>query len=650
MNMKGRKDLYWLVFSLLMPLVILGSIEMGLRYARYGVNLDDLFLTTPDGRYLYMNKDISKRYFTRSQATTGNVEFFKKVKDARTFRLFVLGESAALGFPYPNNISFQRMLKYALQQANPDKDIEIINLSLTAINSYTFYDFGKELARYRPDALLIYGGHNEYYGALGVGSTNTFGSNRAFVRTVIRLRQTKLVQLLENLIDEIKPAGSSAMTDNLMKYVVKEQLIGYESPLFYRGIDQFRENLRDLLMLWEKQQIPVFCSTVATNLKDQYPFKSILKASTDSATYYNRLETARHLFHQGELASADSLLASLHQEDASNADCAYTWGQVKLATGDSTSAFSLLNEAKQKDALRFRAPDEINETVRELSSHYPNVRIVEAEQAFKEESAQGIPGKELLLEHVHPTIQGHRLIAHAFLQTLQNTDLLQKKGITSPQDTRTCFSTFPALPFDSLAGEYACHQLKKGFPFYETGHDSLPIHTPVQALALQYVKEKNWYKSMDQLYKYAVSAKDYPLALDVMRVRMTDNEYDPAFYNSAGEISVILHRYDEALTYYRKSFFLHNTFASAREIIATALRNDQPDVALIYMEYAIANNQSEMDFRLLKEYCTRLIRYKKEAGEAPSREVYREIAALYTSMGNTEVAELYSRKQQSVHP
>ena len=78
-----------------------------------------------------------------------------------------------MGFPYPNNISFQRMLKYQLQKTNPDKDIEIINLALTAINSYTFYDFAQELVHFEPDAIFIYGGHNEYYGALGVGSNNT---------------------------------------------------------------------------------------------------------------------------------------------------------------------------------------------------------------------------------------------------------------------------------------------------------------------------------------------------------------------------------------------------------------------------------------------------------------------------------------------
>lgn len=626
---------------------MLAGIEAGLRYAGYGVNLDDLFLATPDGHYLYMNKDISKRYFTLSQATTGNPEFFKKEKDSRTFRMFVLGESAALGFPYPNNISFQRMLKYALREANPQRDIEIVNLSLTAVNSYTFYDFGKELARYRPDALLIYGGHNEYYGALGAGSTSTLGSHTPIVRCMIRLRRTRLVQWLEQAVHALQPASARPMDDNLMKYVVKEQLIHYQSPLFNRGVRQFEENMRDLLALLEKENIPVFWSTVATNLKDQYPFRSTLTEGTDSADYHHRLQAAREHFLAGQVRHADSLLCLLHASDPAHAGCAYLWAQVKLASGDSVTAYSLFDEAKQKDCLRFRAPNEINDVVRRLASTCKNVYPVEAEQTFRQESPEGIPGRELLLEHDHPTIRGHRLIARSFLKNFRRSGLLKDRGLKVPADS--ILNAFPVLAFDSLAGGYACARLRKGFPFYENIPDAGPMQTPVERLALQYVNQKNWYDSMDKLYRYAVSAKDYNLALEVMRVRMLDNGYDPAFCRTAGEVCVLLHRYGEALDYYGKAFALLPSFPVAQDIIGTALRDDRPEVALRYLDYAIAHNTSGLDFNLLKKYCQELLQYKKQLAQAPSRELYRQIAALYLRMGNREAAALYSEKQLSTH-
>jgi len=43
----------------------------------------------------------------------------------------------------------------------------------------------------RPDLILIYAGHNEYYGALGVGSMENLGTSRTIVNFVISLEKFK---------------------------------------------------------------------------------------------------------------------------------------------------------------------------------------------------------------------------------------------------------------------------------------------------------------------------------------------------------------------------------------------------------------------------------------------------------------------------
>ena len=408
---KTSKYLLMIGIYLFLSLLFLIGIECGLRAFGYGVDLDHLFLQTANGKYLYLNKNISRRYFTQSQATNGNVEFFRKKKQKNTFRIFVLGESAAMGFPYPNNISFQRMLKYQLQKTNPDKDIEIINLALTAINSYTFYDFAQELVHFEPDAIFIYGGHNEYYGALGVGSNNTLGSHPTFIRWAIRLRQLRLTQWLDSLKSHLSP--QKEFSDNLMKYVVKEQVIPYKSKLFQQGLEQFQNNMKLVLNLFKKHQIPVFFSTVGVNLKDLKPFKD---------------------------------------DD--------------------------------------------------------NIYLVNTEEEFNRKSPFGIPGRELLLEHVHPTIEGHRVIANCFLEVLrQNQSCFSNKKLQI--GTSEDLYNFPVLEFDSLAGEYACLQLRKGFPFYEKDLSTITPKTEVEKIAANYVRQKNWYQSMDQLYQYALNSKNY---------------------------------------------------------------------------------------------------------------------------------------------
>ncbi len=66
------------------------------------------------------------------------------------------------------------------------KKIEIINTAMTAVNTYTILDFMDEVIAQKPDAILIYAGHNEFYGALGVASMESLGKYPFFVRTFLQ--------------------------------------------------------------------------------------------------------------------------------------------------------------------------------------------------------------------------------------------------------------------------------------------------------------------------------------------------------------------------------------------------------------------------------------------------------------------------------
>jgi hypothetical protein len=119
------------IISILFPFMLLGGLELGLRLFHYGHDLR-LFITAPGNNdYYILNPDASRKYFSNQEiATTGNKELFKKVKATNTLRIFVLGESTTIGYPYFHNGSFHRWLQYRLMHNCPDKRLEIINLSL----------------------------------------------------------------------------------------------------------------------------------------------------------------------------------------------------------------------------------------------------------------------------------------------------------------------------------------------------------------------------------------------------------------------------------------------------------------------------------------------------------------------------------------
>lgn len=125
---------------------------------------------------------------------------------------------------------------------SPDINFEVINMSLTAINSYTLYDFTTQLIHYKPDAVLIYAGHNEYYGALGIASTSTLGHNSLVVKLVMQLRDLRLMQLLTKAYVATTSkltGGKINLKKNLMQRMVRRQEIPYNSELYKDGIKQF---------------------------------------------------------------------------------------------------------------------------------------------------------------------------------------------------------------------------------------------------------------------------------------------------------------------------------------------------------------------------------------------------------------------------
>ena len=124
--------------AILLPFVLLLMLEAGLRVFGYGHDLH-LFVEDKENTACWvMNKHASERYFTNKENyTIGVFESFRKKKSPGTFRIFVLGESTTIGFPYMASASFDRWLYYRLMHTFPDRDFEIVNVSLTAVNSYS---------------------------------------------------------------------------------------------------------------------------------------------------------------------------------------------------------------------------------------------------------------------------------------------------------------------------------------------------------------------------------------------------------------------------------------------------------------------------------------------------------------------------------
>ncbi len=196
-----KKRLRFTAAMFLIPVAFFAVVEGALRVFGFGAAYP-LFVPV-DGRpeYLYQNRDVARRYFTHVENVPSSLaDFFEAEKDSSTFRIFVQGGSSGAGFPFYYGGSFSRMLEQRLIQTFPARHIEVVNTSMAAVNSYTLADFADEILVQQPDAVLIYAGHNEYYGALGVGSSESVGGSPLLIRTYLALSDLRLTQALRRLI------------------------------------------------------------------------------------------------------------------------------------------------------------------------------------------------------------------------------------------------------------------------------------------------------------------------------------------------------------------------------------------------------------------------------------------------------------------
>ncbi len=654
-NSRTRK-LAFKAITILLPFAVLALIEISLRIVHYGNNLD-LFIEAPGkSGYLVLNPDAAKRYFVNQAfVPTGNSELFRKIKDKSTLRIFVLGESTTIGYPYFHNGSFHRWLLYRLMHEFPDRQFEIINLSLTAVNSYTVSGFAKELVKFEPDAVLIYSGHNEYYGTLGVGSTSKVGSNPHVIKFLLQLRQLRIVQGLTALLGFTRSSSGLAKEysgQTLMQRMVADQKIPYGSPLFEKGIDQFISNMDQTLDLFDRNHIPVFVSNLVSNEDDLKPFVSILPVKDTLARFNYYYELGVNAFNHDSLDEATRYLKSANKIYGGHALCNYYLGKLTYRQGSYIEAKEYFTKAKDLDGLRFRAPTQINNAIIKLCGKYKYAHLVDTKAAFDSSSTNQIIGNGLMLEHVHPNLMGFAIISNAFYESLRREHI-----ISGSKDNDVTFQkllmNMPINAVDSLIGIDRIKKLKQSWPFNETNSkDSIKMQTEEERMANSIVNEyRKWPSAMNELYDYYVSRNEWIKAKTLMESLVLEHPTEAYFYDKAANISGKLGNYEDAAFYFRRGFYISPTFEYARMLFVIYLKLDKPIDAMPYLNYAIQNNTSNLNFLPVRKYAGQIIDLQKEiAIDSLNLPVLNLIASTYMMMGNREGASKYVEKILKADP
>lgn len=463
-----RKRTAFTVVTLLVPVLLLITVELLLRLASYGPNLDLFVKEESEGRtFFVMNPELKARYFSRTQFTPStSLDFFQSPKPPGTYRIFCLGGSTTVGFPFGQAGSFSSFLREQLKARFPNRSSEVINLGMTATNSYTVNDIAHDLAAYEPDLLIVYDGHNEFYGALGSASVETISGARWVTKLYLRLIHLKTFQLLSDAIAWARglfgssEAGVSAGT-TLMESLAREQTVPFGSDLYRQTLANFQANLQDLSGIGSDLGVPVIVCTQVSNLRDLSPFVSQGPENTISTKHSDLVTLGPGPWREHEIRKMLEILNSALSVDSLRADLHFAVARCLDSLGMKHPALDHYRRARDYDLLRFRMSGEFNDAVRQATSS-GGLLLADMERAFMAESADSLVGSELILEHLHPTLKGYALMGRILASTIEKYGLMSE--VNSGVD-ETLFSMDAVTTVDLRAAQMRIDKLVSAWPF-----------------------------------------------------------------------------------------------------------------------------------------------------------------------------------------
>jgi tetratricopeptide (TPR) repeat protein len=377
----------------------------------------------PDGRAVMRTASNKLAYF--------NPQEFPKVKPKNTFRIFCLGGSTTYGHPYNDLTSYCGWLREILPRIDPSRHWEVINAGGVSYASYREAALMEELARYSPDAFIVYTGHNEFlerrtYSSLieanpgvtwlgsMVGRTRTYAVVRSAIRAVQPDRET----------EARKQYQMTGEVDALLDAMVGLSAYTRDDTLQSRIVEHYGFNLHRMARIARNANARLVYVTVASNLKDTSPFKSQHTPGLNAvaiARSETLLANAKSAHDHGDLDTAHALLQQAVKLDPRWAVAHYELGHVLFEQKRFNEALQHFVRARDEDVCPLRQLSVMRDVKLEVaaSEHDPVVDLVKIiADSTQSRFGHRIPGEEFFLDHAHPTIEGNRILATALARAL----------------------------------------------------------------------------------------------------------------------------------------------------------------------------------------------------------------------------------------
>lgn len=424
------------VFLGLLPFLIA---EGGLRLAGKGnaQHVADPFVGFSEVRPLFVEDHASGRYVT----SPARMPFFRSdgfaaKKGVSEFRIFCLGGSTVQGNPYSIETSFTTWLELNLQAADPSREWQVVNCGGISYASYRLAPILRECLDYQPDLFILYVGDNEFLEDRSYAHTK---HAHWLMRGHAWLAHSRLYNVAWSWFRQPEEFGGprDARTSGSTLAAEVDTLLDYEGGLaqyqrddsWHQGVeDHFRFALDRMVRDARSAGVDVLLVDPVCNVKDCPPFK-VAWDSRVTATQRSKCQAMFEAALDPEEADDTAIdrLRTVLATDPRHAGAWFLLGQRLIQAGRFAEARQALLRAKDEDICPLRITESLRKVIYEVG-RLARVPVVPVMKQFEDATECGIPGDELLLDHVHPSITGHQMIAELLLESMKQHGHVQPRA------------------------------------------------------------------------------------------------------------------------------------------------------------------------------------------------------------------------------
>lgn len=464
-----------LIAFTVLPVLLLAGGEFGLRLFNYGQSMRPFHAKKIEGRPCHV---LNMKYFQLfmpwwpDPADPAPYEVvIPDEKPANTYRIFVLGSSAAHGWFFPDQ-SFGRILEAMLRERYPGAAFELYDLSYIAMNSHVMRHLAAMTPKLHPDLYLVYMGNNEVKGT--VGMLHDFNMKQSFpmhwlVRAFVFTSNLRLVQAATHAIARV--SGTPAA---LPPWQSPMDIVSLDDPRLAAVSRNYRDNLDAICQTAQQAGAAVALCTLQRNLRDYPPDVSTHKPGLSLETMQQweaAFQEGRRLQSSGDAAGAATAYARAATLDADYAELQYRLGTCLWTMGQHEQARAAFVSAQEHNFGLLSANAQINHSIdacaRENASR--GVILVDSAAALTSKSPHGTPGRELFFDHVHFTYEGsYELAAAVYRQLVPNLPEWALAGAArnpEPPSLESCKERTAYSPVEALhQHEFVVNYLKSNVP------------------------------------------------------------------------------------------------------------------------------------------------------------------------------------------